>query len=416
MLAERAKQQRVIEQAGDGILPQADFVGIPQGMKHPVPEKARSHRGDGAIEHTEKRHCFPGAGLDEFQVCLRRGVKDEKLAGAIGLEPAEVRRISSHLSDQVVQESPCRTHGGRQIIAAETVERMDLEMLSQEFRRRQGLENVAVKKVGVPESPKKIFLLLGSDHLGRQDAGEFVDEKLDVRQLRQAKLSGGQFTEGQANHSLATADRSEVVRTAIIEAKVVERASAQDLADFAANQLSGLHFADLVAYRCAPPGGYQLFDVASRRMKRNSAHGRLAALCESHIENARRLSGIVAEHFVEIPQPEKQQSVGRQLTPDGMVLLHHGCLRITGHGGLTQRWAFAPICVLDFPAGFEGDGQASGRTTVCAHFTLNPDGSMAHRPLATASKTPREDWSPRHDRAVKEDRPRRLLGRTRRRP
>ena len=121
MLAEHAKQQRVIEQAGNGILSHADFVGIPQGMKHPVPEKARSHWGDGAIEHTEKRHCFAGAGLDKFKVGLRRGVKDEKFAGAIGLEPAEVRSISSHLPNQVMQERPCRTHGGGQVIAAETV-------------------------------------------------------------------------------------------------------------------------------------------------------------------------------------------------------------------------------------------------------------------------------------------------------
>ena len=93
---------------------------------------------------------------------------------------------------------------------------MDLEVFSQQLRSRQGLENVAVKKVGVPESAEKIPLLLGSDHLRRQDASELVDEKLDMRQLRQAKLSGGQFAISQANHSLATADRSEIVGTSIV--------------------------------------------------------------------------------------------------------------------------------------------------------------------------------------------------------
>ena len=156
-----AKQQRILEQAGDGILPQADFVDIPQRMKHPIPEKARPHRRDRAIEHAKKRHRFPGARLDEFKVGLRCGVKDEKLAGAIGLKPAKVRSISSHLPGQVMQKSPRRTHSSRQVIAAETIERMDLEMFSQEFRGRQGLENVAVKKVGVPEAAKKISLLLG---------------------------------------------------------------------------------------------------------------------------------------------------------------------------------------------------------------------------------------------------------------
>ena len=147
--------------------------------------------------------------------------------------------------------------------------------------------------------------------------------------------SGGQFTESQANGSVAPADRSEVIRAAIIEAKVVKRAGAKNLADFAANQFAGLHFADLVAYRSAPPGSDQLFDVASCRMKRDATHGCLAALGEGHVENARRLCGIVSEHFVEIPQSEKQEGVRRQLTPDGVVLLHHGCLRITGHGSVT---------------------------------------------------------------------------------
>ena len=255
MLAECAKQQRVLEQAGDGILPEADFVDIPQRMKHPIPEKARSHWRDRAIEHAKKRHRFPGAGVDEFKVGLRYCVKDEKLAGVIGLKPAKVRSISSHLSGQVVQKSPCRTHGSRQVIAAKTIERMDLEMFSQEFASRQGLENVAVKKVGVPENPKKISLLFGGYHFGRQDTGEFVDEKLDVRHLCDAKFSGGQFTESQTNGSVAVADGSEVIRTAIIKAKVVKRAGAQNLADFAANKFPGLHFTDLVAYRGAPPGG-----------------------------------------------------------------------------------------------------------------------------------------------------------------
>jgi hypothetical protein len=214
---------------------------------------------------------------------------------------------------------------------------MDLEMLSQEFHGRQGLENVPVKKVGVPERAKKISLLLGGYHFGRQDAGKFIDQKSDVRHLREAKFSGGQFTESQTNGSVALADGSEVIRTAIIEAKVVKRAGTQNLADFAANKFPGLHLTDLVAYRRAPPGGDQLFDVASCRMKRDATHGCLPALGEGHIENARRLPGIVAEHFVEIPQSKKQESVRRQLTPDGVVLLHHGCLRITGHGNLTQR-------------------------------------------------------------------------------
>jgi hypothetical protein len=256
---------------------------------------------------------------------LRCGVEDEKLAGAIWLEPAQVRSISSHLSGQVVQKSPCRTDGSRQIIAPKSIERMDLEMLSQEFRSRHGLEDVAVKKVGVPESAKKLSLLLGSYHFGWQDAGKFIDEQLEMRHLREAKFSGGQFTESQTNGSVALADGSEVIRSAIIEAEVVERSGAQNLADFAANKFPGLHFADLVAYRCAPPGGDQLFDVTSCRMKRNAAHRCLAALGKGHIENAGRLPGIFAEHFVEIPQSEKQESVRRQLTPDGMVLLHHRC-------------------------------------------------------------------------------------------
>ena len=79
------------------------------------------------------------------------------------------------------------------------------------------------------------------------------------------------------------ADGREVIRTPIVEPKVVKRAGAQNLADFAANKFAGLHLADLIAYRRAPSGGNELFDVASRRMERDATHGYLAALGEGHI-------------------------------------------------------------------------------------------------------------------------------------
>src|SRR4029077_9580113 len=80
VLAEGAQQQRVFEQAGNGLLSRVDLVKISEGMQHPIPEQTRAHRSDCAIERGKQSPGFSATGLDNFEMTLRRGVEDQELA------------------------------------------------------------------------------------------------------------------------------------------------------------------------------------------------------------------------------------------------------------------------------------------------------------------------------------------------
>ena len=84
----------------------------------------------------------------------------------------------------------------------------------------------------------------------------------------------------------ALGESREEVRFPVVEAEVVERAGAEDLGDFAADEFASGHFADLVADRGAPAGGDEFFDVAARGMVGDAAHGGRAALGQGDIEDA----------------------------------------------------------------------------------------------------------------------------------
>ena len=314
-------------------------------MEHPIPEEPRPHRSDRAIEDTKEGHRLTGARLDEFEVRLSGGIERKKLARAVGSEPEEMRGVSSHLPGEIVQKRSRRANRRRQVRTPEAIERMNLEMLAQELRCRQSLEDVSVEEVGVCKTVEKLPLRFRRDRFGRQDAREFIDQKRHARHLCETKLSGRQFAVSQTNRAVALAHGGKIIRTAIVEAKVVKCAGAQDLTDFATDEFPGLHFANLVANRRAPTGSNELFDVASRRMIWHAAHGDFPAPGQRHVENRRCLPRIVPEHLIEIPQTEKKQRMRRQLTPNGVVLLHHRCQRIAPHGNLSAL-RFSPSAVF----------------------------------------------------------------------
>ncbi len=116
-------------------------------MQHPLAQEPRSHGGDGAIQRAEQGHGFAGAGLDEFQMRLGGGVDDEILAGAVGLEASQVAGVPAHLPGEIVEQRPGSSDGGGQVGTAEALQRVDLEMLAQEFGGGVGLEVVTIEEI-----------------------------------------------------------------------------------------------------------------------------------------------------------------------------------------------------------------------------------------------------------------------------
>ena len=54
----------------------------------------------------------------------------------------------------------------------------------------------------------------------------------------------------------------------------------------------------------------------------DAAHRHVASLREGNIQDRRGLAGIVEEHLVEITETEEQEGPLRQVTPQGVILLH----------------------------------------------------------------------------------------------
>ena len=67
-------------------------------------------------------------------------------------------------------------------------------------------------------------------------------------------------------------------------------------------------------------------------MKRDAAHGGYAAFSQRDVEELRADLGILKKHFVEVTEPEHQQSVFGQFAFNTAILRHHGReLTVAGH-------------------------------------------------------------------------------------
>ena len=100
-------------------------------------------------------------------------------------------------------------------------------------------------------------------------------------------------------------------------------AGAQYLRDFASDELAGPGLFHLVADSDFAACFEQLGEIRLGRMVGDAAHGALAPFGQGDVEDLGGDHGIFKEHFVEIPQPEQQQSIPGQLGFDSPVLRHH---------------------------------------------------------------------------------------------
>ena len=97
----------------------------------------------------------------------------------------------------------------------------------------------------------------------------------------------------------------------------------------------------------------QLGQVAFHRVIRDAAHGRsflqpAGFSCQRQLQLLRRHNGVLKKHFIEIPQPVKEDTV-RILFFCLHVLLHHG--RQIIHGNCFRHWFVLLFCKYARPQG-----------------------------------------------------------------
>ena len=165
-------------------------------------------------------------------------------------------------------------------------------------------------------------------NLGGCDTDHLIEQCLSRGQFRDTELAGAQVGASQTespSRLLRGEDGGREIVTLLLESRVLEGSGTNDPGDLAADELSRLDLAHLLAQRDAAPGGQQFLHVAARGVIRNAAHRHLTALRQGDVQDRRGLLGIVEKHLVEVPEPEKQEGPWRTVTPQGVILLHHRC-------------------------------------------------------------------------------------------
>ena len=155
-------------------------------------------------------------------------------------------------------------------------------------------------------------------------------------QLGRFEIAGREVHGRQAEDLAAEAEGGqEIISFRGQEALVEMGAGAENLRDFALDELAGAGLLQLLANRHLASGFEQAGDVGAGGVEGDAAHGRVAAFGQGDIEQLRARLGVLEEHLVKIAQAEQEQRFGRQFAFDAAVLRHHGrqlCRRVALHG------------------------------------------------------------------------------------
>ena len=155
----------------------------------------------------------------------------------------------------------------------------------------------------------------------------------EVGELGDGELAGGVVDAGEAGGFPVAEDGGEVVRALVVEqGVVVDGAGGEDAGDLAVDEFSGDGLGGLLGDGDAFSGLEQAGDVALRGVVGHAAHRGAAAFGEGDVEDRRGGFRVLEEHLVEVAEPVKQDDVGGQGLPHGLVLGHHGGQRGLGHG------------------------------------------------------------------------------------
>ena len=261
---------------------------------------------------------------------LGRCVEEEVIGLPVGLERSKMGSVPAKRSGEVVQESPGRGDGHRKVGDPESIKRVNLEMGEEKLRGRHRVEEVGFDLLRSGKTEGEIteqrLLPLWNEDLGGGRADHLVEQGIGRCEFGHAELARAQIGAGKPVDTPLLGRREDGGREVVallLQARILQGSRTQDPGDLAADQLACLDLPDLLAERDAPAGGKELLHVAARRVVGNPAHRDLTALGQGDVQDRRGLLGVVEEHLVEIAEPEEQEGARRQVTPKGVILLHH---------------------------------------------------------------------------------------------
>ncbi len=318
----------------------ANLFNIEKRGRHPPAQEASSHGGDGKVE--QGNQCIDAAAVsqvgEEFQVSAGNGIQDHELGDGISAQGADLlegglaRLMASRLLSpaQIKQGAggglSCRGH----LFTAEPGERSRLEMATENLFRRGGQEIVLRcglngTRVCLAECITKGLIgeqVGGKQNLGRLEAGNFFEEAGRGGYFRDEEIAGGRVYGGEAEEFgaprlLALFDNcnEEIIRP-LFEQKILDNgAGSEDTGDFSFHYTAGfLGILHLFTHGGLVARGEKAGQVALQSMIGQAAHGDAAAFADfpggkSQLQNFRTDFGVLAEHLIEITQPEEEDDI-----------------------------------------------------------------------------------------------------------
>ena len=339
---------------GDGIVHQCRHgAAAPGNGGHaqkrplqPAPQAPAAHGGAGLVQHPQQGALFLLApqSCRQLQVPPGRQVQLHEPALLIVIQGIDVGKVRLLGLIEIIQKA-AQSHGRRGIPRRQTLECLLAELGADvRLRLRQGkaghtaLFHPAGKFIrqGLGKAP--FLRRAGAEHrLRRGKAPQLIDHMLHpVRpgKAGQVGLAGGQVAKRRACRILIQIDAAQIIAGLILQAGRVDHGARRHHPDDVPfDQALGLgRILHLLADGHLVSLGHQPGNVGVAGVIGHAAHGHLVLrglvgvlvpAGQGQVQLFGGQAGIVGEHLVEVPQPEKQDGV-RIVPLDLQILLHHG--------------------------------------------------------------------------------------------
>ncbi len=327
------------------VQPIANALQHHQRTEQPGAQQPAAHRGDRAIDLMEQRALAAAVHrLDHLQVLQRGRIDQQRVAGVLQPDAADVRELGFLRIPQVTHQRAGRGHRGGAAFEPEAVEAAHAQLVEQRLPGALEIEVPAVHLGDRQFEARDLrdlglhVVAAGDDNLARTQHRDFILQRLQALWpvvLGDVELTGREVEQGHAVfHGLVVRagdgrDRHQERRLAGVEvAGVGQRPGRDHPHDLALDHALGLL---RVLHLLADGHPIALLDQPRDEAVRGVVgepahrHGRAAGVLRSRrqgeVQGAGRHQRVLVEHLVEIAHPEEHDGVA--ILPLRLEILAH---------------------------------------------------------------------------------------------
>ena len=332
LFADGIGQHRIARKVFDDIQPAVDPFGILDRHGDPALQQTAAHRRQCTVDDVGKAALFARAvRREELQVADRELVDPHVVVLIDARDRGDVACLVMLGEVQIVEDGAGGRDAAREVVDAESLERLRTELLAQFLAVDLLREDPLVEAVGVeprPEAPREaiVHTSLINNLFRLKIRDQLVN--VGVRPLGNVEFARRDVEERHAGRLATEVDRRDEVVLLVGQDVVAENDARRHQFDHAAldQPLDEFRILELFADRHPLTRPDQLRQVGVHRMVGKSRQldirsGPVGPPCQRDAQDAARLDGVIAEGLVEVSHAEEQNGVGMHRL-DGVVLLH----------------------------------------------------------------------------------------------